>query len=222
MRPGEISLAHGGCLFLDEMLEFRRAVIEALRQPLEKGEVTICRARSRATFPARTLLVAAVNPCPCGYADDPRHRCQCRPQAVHRYRQRLSGPLLDRLDLHVTLPAVSWSALDGEALGEDSQTVRGRVVAARQQQRKRQRDGLVQPASNAQLSRVDLDRCAALSPSLRKQLQGALEALGLSARAYLKVRRIARTLADLDQTERIAPHHLSEALQCRLFDGARH
>ena len=221
VTPGEVSLAHCGCLFLDEMLEFKRSAIEALRQPLETGQVTICRARSRATFPARILLIAAVNPCPCGYANDPKRRCQCRPKAVLRYRQRLSGPLIDRIDLHVALPPVSWSALDGDERGEPSKTVRARVLAARAIQQQRVVANINRHATNAHLSRHELDRCAALSPNLREHLKRALETLGLSARAYLKVRRIARTIADLDNAETIGKAHLAEALQCRLFDNMR-
>jgi magnesium chelatase family protein len=214
-RPGEVSLAHHGVLFLDEMLEFSRHVLEVLRQPLEEGSVTIARAARTATFPARFVLVGAMNPCPCGFADDPRRECRCTPQQVARYRDRLSGPLRDRLDLTVEVPAVPPDVLGASAQGESSASVRARVVAARERQRARYgRDGL---RANAELTPALMAQYCATDASGRRVLDAAVTRLALSARAYDRVRKVARTIADLAGADRIEADHLAEALQFRMM-----
>ena len=217
VRPGEVSLAHNGCLFLDELLEFRRNVLESLRQPLEDGQITICRARVRATFPARPLVVAAVNPCPCGYSGEKSRRCTCSPDRVRQYRARLSGPLLDRIDLHITLPPVEVAHLQGHHRGEPSADVRSRTIAARAVQIERSRRD-VSATSNAALSPRDLERVAAPDAAGQTLLASAMERLGLSARAYGKVLRVARTIADLDGAVAVRSPHLAEAIHLRLLD----
>lgn len=217
-RPGEVSLAHQGVLFLDELAEFRRPVLEALRQPLEDGKVCIARVRARASFPARPLIVAAVNPCPCGYHGHPTRPCRCSEAQLQRYQSRLSGPLLDRLDVHVPVPPVELAALLGPANGESSATVRQRVLAARALQHARC-DELGWPRlTNATLSAAQLDRAATLDRATRRLLESAVARLGLSARAFLKVLRVARTIADIEGSERVELAHVSEALQGRLLD----
>jgi len=218
IRPGEISLAHQGVLFLDEILEFRRSALEALRQPLEDGEVSIARARSRATFPARPLVVAAANPCPCGYAGDPLRRCACTEERVHAYRARLSGPLLDRIDLHVSLPPVDVASLASGAVGERSESVRERVVRAKGIQEERFRRGETSASVNAELSSQDVDKIARPDAAGMRLIVGAVERLGLSARAYGKVLRVARTLADLEGADAVRAVHVAEAVQARIFD----
>jgi len=220
-RPGEVSLAHRGVLFLDELAEFRRSAIEALRQPLEDGLLTIARARMRATFPARPLLVAAVNPCPCGYAMDPSGRCQCGEHRIHAYRAKLSGPLLDRIDLHVNVPPVEVGSLRGQAKGESSELVRDRVQRAREAQRERQRSGAVSHGINALLTSSDLDRVAVPDAAGIKLLASAVDQLGLSARAYTKILRVARTIADLEGVDGIRTEHVAEAVQGRVLDRSR-
>jgi magnesium chelatase family protein len=219
-RPGEVSLAHLGVLFLDEIPEFRRSSLEALRQPLEDGRVTIARARSRATFPARPLLVAAANPCPCGYAGDPAGRCACSDERIRAYRARLSGPLLDRIDLHVALPPVDVSALAALSPGESSAAVRARVTSTRRVQAERWARRETTRDCNAALSSADLDRVARPDASGMRLLSTAVERLGLSARAYTKVLRVARTLADLEGKTAVTSVHVAEAVQARLFDRA--
>jgi len=217
VRPGEVSLAHRGCLFLDELLEFKAAVLEALRQPLEDGFVTISRARARATFPARPLLVGAINPCPCGYAGERQGRCTCPPERVRSYRARLSGPLLDRIDLHVALPPVDVVHLQSAARGEPSAPVRERVMAARAAQAERARRGGA-ALTNATLAPRDLERLAAPDAAGARVLAAAMDKLGLSARAYSKVLRVARTVADLDGSDAVRAPHVAEAVHARLFD----
>ncbi|MEJ2686379.1 MAG: YifB family Mg chelatase-like AAA ATPase, partial [Gammaproteobacteria bacterium] len=209
-RPGEISLAHHGVLFLDELPEFDRRVLEVLREPLESGRIVISRAARQAEFPARFQLVAAMNPCPCGYHGDADGRCRCTPDQIRRYRARISGPLLDRIDMQIEVPRPSWDQLQGPP-GESSAAVRGRVEAARRRQRPR---GTV----NAELQGEALTAHCGLSPADRHLLQQALERLGLSARAYHRILRVARTIADLDRSEHIATAHLTEAIQYRCLD----
>ncbi len=209
-RPGEVSLAHRGVLFLDELPEYDRRVLEVLREPLESGHIVISRAARQAEFPAAFQLVAAMNPCPCGYAGDPSGRCACTPEQVRRYRARVSGPLLDRIDLQIAVPRVPLVELGETAAGgESSAVVRGRVVAARDRQM--QRAG----KANAQLSNREVARDCALAASDRALLERALDKLGLSARAYHRVLRVARSIADLDGAERVATAHLTEAIQYR-------
>jgi magnesium chelatase family protein len=217
-RPGEVSLAHHGVLFLDELAEFRRGALEALRQPLEDGQVCIARARARAWFPARPLLVGAVNPCPCGHYGHPRLRCRCSESARERYRARLSGPLLDRIDIHVSIPPVDVTALVGSRSGEPSSLVRERVLAARQRQRERAQQLGLRASLNAALPAGDLERIVALGDESRRLIEGAVRRLGLSARAFNKVLRVARTLADLEGEEAVRAAHVGEAIQGRILD----
>jgi magnesium chelatase family protein len=215
-RPGEISLAHHGVLFLDELPEFDRRVLEVLREPMESGRIVISRAARQAEFPARFQLVAAMNPCPCGYAGDTNGRCRCTPDAIARYRGRISGPLLDRIDIISDVPRMPLSELDAKrgAHDEDSASVRTRVVAAR--------DIAMQRAGkpNAMLATREIERDCALGSAERTLLEHALEKLSLSARAYHRVLRVARTIADLAGDERIAREHLAEAVQYRRATAA--
>ncbi len=196
-RPGEVSLAHGGVLFLDELPEFRRNVLEVLRQPLEDGVVTLSRAALALTYPARFMLAAAMNPCPCGYSGDPRHGCRCAPLDIERYRSRVSGPLLDRIDIHLEVPPVAWRDLAPSAEGESSAAIRARVEAARAIQRHRFR-GHPGVHANAHMAARDVRRYCVLSPPVERLLRDAVLRLGLSARAYHRVLKIARTIADLE------------------------
>jgi len=217
-KPGEVSLAHHGVLFLDELAEFRRSALEALRQPLEDGLVTISRAQARATFPARPLVVGAMNPCPCGYQGDGTARCHCSFERTKFYRAKLSGPLLDRLDVHVVLPPVDVAALSSRERGESSACVRARVEQARQIQRARAQRGEVRSDSNAALAVSEVERVCALDEAGASLLARAMDRLSLSARAYGKVLRIARTIADLDGCDAIASAHVAEAIGARVLD----
>jgi magnesium chelatase family protein len=217
-RPGEVSLAHHGVLFLDELAEFRRCALEALRQPLEDGVVTISRAKAKATFPARSLLACAMNPCACGWLGDPSGRCTCSRERVRAYRSKVSGPLVDRIDVHVVLPSVEVSALQARRGGETSASVRARVERARSAQLDRAARGEVSATSNAALGPADLERVAVLCDAGAAMLRGAVERLGLSARAYGKVLRVARTIADLDASSAMKPAHVAEAIGLRVLD----
>jgi magnesium chelatase family protein len=217
-RPGEVSLAHNGVLFLDEFAEFRRTTLEVLRQPLEDGRVFIARARARAWFPARPLVVAAVNPCPCGYHGHPRRTCRCTEGLRLRYQARLSGPLLDRIDIHVAVPPVDVSALTSGTRGESSAAVRSRVAAARGVQHQRFSAGLVSAPLNSQLSTSELERVGDLDREGKRLLEAAVSQLGLSARAFVRIRRVARTIADLEGSAELSAPHVAEAIQGRLLD----
>ena len=213
-RPGEVSLAHRGVLFLDEMPEFDRRVLEALRQPIEEGRITVSRALRSVVFPARFVLVAAMNPCPCGYHGDPKRVCRCTPQQTIRYHNRLSGPLRDRLDLIVEVEAVPISQLTEGPPGEPSSAVRQRVLAARERQ-------LARPARarvNATLTGSELKKFAPLDPGCRRLLERSAERLHMSARAFHRVIRVSRTIADLAGVEAIALDHLAEAVQYRFVE----
>jgi magnesium chelatase family protein len=210
-RPGEVSLAHRGVLFLDELPEFRRHVLEALRQPLEDCEVVIARAGRSVTYPSDVMLVAAMNPCPCGHHGGGPRRCRCTAHELVTYRRRISGPLLDRIDLHVDVPAVS-PALLGEAGRETTATVRERIVRARAAQARRG------PGANARLRGGALRRFCAPDDAGRRVLHAAVERLGLSARAHDKVLRVARTVADLEGSEAVRAEHVAEAIQYRALD----
>jgi len=219
IRPGEVSLAHHGCLFMDELFELGRATIEALRQPLEDGVVTVSRARDRATFPARPIFVAAVNPCPCGHAGS--SRCVCALERIAAYRGRLSGPLLDRIDLQITLPPVDLADLaETRHVGETSSAVRARVEAARAMALARHPDPRRAAACNASLGARELAVVAALDAAGQRILRTSAEALGLSARAWHKVLRVARTIADLDGSDALRAPHVAEAVHYRLLDRA--
>ena len=215
-RPGEVSLAHHGVLFLDELPEFDRRVLEVLREPIESGQITISRAARQAEFPARFQLVAAMNPCPCGHAGDANGNCRCTPDQVARYRGRVSGPLLDRIDLKLEMPRVSHTEMRGCAAGETSVAVRARVSASRERQLARS------GKPNAWLNNRETERDCALGSSEQALLDRAVERLGLSARAYHRVLRVARSIADLAGSLNIEGIHLSEAIQMRRFDPARH
>lgn len=211
-RPGEVSLAHHGVLFLDELLEFPRHALEALRQPLEDGRVTIARASSVVAYPARFTLIAAMNPCPCGYAGDTTRVCRCAEHEIHRYRSRLSGPLLDRIDLHVTLAPVPLRTLGANNATEYSADVRARVEASRVRQRLRYAANGRAPCNGQASGRRLLPT---LETDARELLDTAAESLGLSARAYHRVVKVARTIADIAQTERVETSHVAEALRYR-------
>jgi magnesium chelatase family protein len=213
-RPGEISLAHHGVLFLDELPEFDRRVLEVLREPLESGQVTISRAARQARFPARFQLLAAMNPCPCGYLGDPAGRCHCSWEQVRRYRARISGPLLDRIDLHVEVAPVphEWLHLGDDIVTEGSAPVRERVLAARSRQRERAN------LLNCALDNTDIDRYCRPSTAARQLLDAAMQRLALSARAYHRVLRVARSIADLAGVQQIEDMHVAEAVQLRCLD----
>ena len=213
-RPGEVSLAHHGVLFLDEMLEFSRHVLEVLRQPLEEGRVVVARAARTAVFPARFMLVGAMNPCPCGFAGDLSRRCRCPPQTMARYRDRLSGPLRDRLDLTVEVPALPLDALSANAGGESSADVRARVIAARRRQAARYADDAI--FTNSELTSTLMARDCATDRDTQRVLRSAMARLSLSARGYDRVRKIGRTIADLAGAERVDADHIAEALQFRM------
>ncbi len=217
-RPGEVSLAHHGVLFLDELAEFRRSALEALRQPLEDGVVTISRAHAKASFPARFLLACALNPCPCGWLGDGSGRCACSVDRVRAYRAKMSGPLLDRIDVHVVLPPVEVAALAGPALGEKSAAVRARVEVARATQRERCARREVGATTNAALTPRDLERVAVLCAAGTRMLSSAMDRFALSARAYGKVLRVARTIADLEGVAAVRPAHVAEAIGLRVLD----
>jgi magnesium chelatase family protein len=211
-RPGEISLAHQGVLFLDELPEFDRRVLEVLREPLESGTITISRAARQAEFPARFQLIAAMNPCPCGYLGHPNGRCRCTGEQVARYRARLSGPLLDRIDMHVEVPPLPRGTLQQQQGMEESATVRERVSRCRAHQLARRHK------ANSRLDNRDLKQFCALHPREGQLLEQATEQLGLSARAHQRILRLARTIADLEGMEEIGVKHLSEAIGYRKLD----
>ena len=215
-RPGEISLAHNGVLFLDELPEFSRAAIEVLRQPMEDGRVTIARASSTLTYPCSMMVVAAMNPCPCGYYGHPTRRCTCSPTQVSRYLSRVSGPLLDRLDLHIDVQPVEFDQLTGKPQGEPSAVIRKRVEAARLRQQERFAGTGI--SSNATIPPAKLQQFCPMEEQAVALLRGAFERLNLSARAYDRIVKIARTIADLDGKEVLSAEHLAEAIQYRSLD----
>ncbi len=215
-RPGEVSMAHNGVLFLDELPEFRKNVLEVLRQPLEDGHVTISRAVVSITYPARFMLVAAMNPCPCGYLGDRKHECQCSPRLVAQYRSRISGPLLDRMDIQIEVPAVDYRDLSIDTVGESSAVVKERVERARAVQRERLGNDRIY--CNAQMKNRHITRFCKLDNTSLTLLERAMESMGLSARAYHRILKIARTIADLDAGDRITPTHIAEAIQYRSLE----
>jgi magnesium chelatase family protein len=210
-RPGEISLAHHGVLFLDELPEFDRKVLEVLREPLENGHIMISRAARHAEFPAQFQLIAAMNPCPCGYLGDPSGRCHCNIDHIERYRRKISGPLLDRIDIHVEVPRVPYAELEGPP-GETSAAVRKRVTKAQERQQIRCK------TLNSRLTNRQIEQCCTLKTADRQLLQQAMERLQLSARAYHRILKVSRTIADLDETAAVATRHLTEAINYRRLD----
>jgi magnesium chelatase family protein len=214
--PGEISMAHHGVLFLDELPEFNRRSLEVLRQPLESGSVTISRALTSTTFPASFVLVASMNPCPCGYLGDARRPCKCNPVLIERYIGRISGPLLDRIDLHIEVPSVPFQDLAGTADGTSSAVMRQQVARAREAQR--QRLGADSHRLNSRMTSRQLRKHCPLDEAGKTLLKQAMENLGLSARAHDRILRVARTIADLEGSPDIRPTHLSEAVSYRTLD----
>ncbi len=215
-KPGEVSLSHNGVLFLDELPEFKRNVLEVLRQPIEDGSVTISRAISSITYPASIMLVCAMNPCPCGYMGDSHHQCTCTPSQIHRYRQRVSGPLLDRIDIHVEVPAVAYKELSKDFCGESSEDIRVRVQNAKRSQVDRfKKDNIY---SNAKMRSKHIKKYCTLEPEAQGILETAMHKLGLSARAYTRILKVSRTIADLAESEQINAEHISEAIQYRTLD----
>lgn len=216
-KPGEVSLAHNGVLFLDELPEFNKNVLEVLRQPMEDEEVTISRALMALTFPARFMLVSAMNPCPCGYFGDPNHHCTCTPGMIQRYVSKISGPLLDRIDIHIEVPTLSYQELSEKSVGESSEVIRERVNNARKRQLERYKDrkGMF---CNAQLNSKDIRKYCIIDEPSEQLLQMAIQKFGFSARAYDRILKVSRTIADLEDSEDIKAEHISEAIQYRTLD----
>lgn len=215
-KPGEVSLSHNGVLFLDELPEFKRNVLEALRQPLEDGHVTISRAVTSLTYPASMMLVAAMNPCKCGFHGDPFHQCLCTPHQIQTYRSRVSGPLMDRIDIHVEVPAIKFNDIASDTVGEASSAIRERVTRARNIQQDRFADDGIH--ANAQMKPKHLRKYCRIDGSCQELMETAMNRLGLSARAYNRVLKVARTIADLEGIEEISSAHVSEAIQYRSLD----
>jgi len=218
-RPGEVSLAHNGVLFLDEIPEYKKHVLEVLRQPLEDLQVTISRAATTITYPSSFMLIAAMNPCPCGYFSDPKHECRCTYQQIHRYRSKISGPLLDRIDIHVEVPAVPYRDLKSNRPSASSSDIGARVARARDIQTKRFSRSKI--FCNAQMNSRHIKKHCAIEDASSKLLEAAIDKLGLSARAYNRILKIARTIADLEGEETISAEHISEAIQYRSLDRGR-
>ena len=217
-RPGEVSLAHNGLLFLDELPEFPRNVLEVMRQPLEDHNVTIARASMSLSFPARFMLAAAMNPCPCGYFNDKSRECMCTPPMIQRYVAKISGPLLDRIDIHIEVPAVQYKELRGGAAAEGSAQIRGRVMAARERQRQRFRKAGEKIYANAQMTTRQIRTHCELGADSERLLERAMQQQGLTARAHDRILKVARTIADLEGAEQLAVSHLAEAIQYRTLD----
>jgi len=215
-RPGEVSLAHNGVLFLDELPEYKKHVLEVLRQPLEDHRVTISRAASTLTYPSSFMLIAAMNPCPCGYLSDPKHACRCTHHQIHRYRSKISGPLLDRIDLHVEVPAVPYKDLMQDGQAESSRTIQRRVAAGRAVQSGRFKRAKIY--CNAQMSSRHIKTHCRIDPASRALLESAIDKFGLSARAFNRILKISRTIADLAAAGNIESSHVAEAIQYRTLD----
>ncbi len=219
-KPGEVSITHNGVLFLDEMPEFHRDSLESLRQPVEDGFVTIGRAKMTLSYPARFLLAASMNPCPCGFYSDPNHECRCTPNQIIKYRTKISGPLLDRIDIHIEVPALKYDELAQKEPGEPSETIRERVNKTRQIQLERFKDLKRKKRifCNGQMEAKEIKKFCEINEDCSKLLKNAIERLGLSARAYDRIIKVSRTIADLEGVENIKPSHISEAIQYRSLD----
>lgn len=217
-RPGEVSLAHNGLLFLDELPEFPRNVLEVMRQPLEDHTVTIARASMSLSFPARFMLAAAMNPCPCGYFNDKSRECLCTPPMIQRYVAKVSGPLLDRIDIHIEVPAVQYKELRGGAAAEGSAQIRARVMAARERQRERFKQHGEKIYANAQMTTRQIRAYCELGADAERLLERAMQQQGLTARAHDRILKVARTIADLEAAEQLTVAHLAEAIQYRTLD----
>ncbi|MBM4308871.1 MAG: YifB family Mg chelatase-like AAA ATPase [Deltaproteobacteria bacterium] len=215
-KPGEVSLSHNGVLFLDELPEFKKNVLEVMRQPLEEEKVTISRAATSLTYPARFMLVSAMNPCPCGYYSDPNNECTCTIPQIQRYRSKISGPLMDRIDIHVEVPAVKYRDLASRDSGEPSREIKKRVDQARKVQLERFKGMKIY--CNAQMTNRHIKKYCQIDEASQKLLEVAIDKFGLSARAYTRILKVARTIADLEGQEDILPSHLSEAIQYRTLD----
>jgi len=216
-RPGEVSYAHFGVLFLDELPEFKKNVLEVLRQPLEDGKVTVSRSKLSVEFPANFMLAAAMNPCPCGYYTDPAKECTCAPPQIQKYMARISGPLLDRIDIHIEVPAVKYKELSSEATGETSVSIRERVIKAREIQLQRFK-GLKNIFNNGDMGSKEIRQFCRLDSAGSELMKMAMTKLGFSARAYDRILKVSRTIADLENSENILPQHISEAIQYRSLD----
>ena len=215
-KPGEVSLSHNGVLFLDELPEFKRNVLEALRQPLEDGHVTISRAITSLTYPASMMLVAAMNPCKCGFHGDPFHQCLCTPHQIQTYRSKVSGPLMDRIDIHVEVPAIKFNEIASDSTAEPSTSIRDRVTRARGIQQERFKgDGI---HANAHMKSKHIRKYCKIDISCQGLMESAMNRLGLSARAYNRVLKVSRTIADIEGSAHIASEHISEAIQYRSLD----
>jgi magnesium chelatase family protein len=215
-KPGEVSLSHNGVLFLDEIPEFKRNVLEVLRQPLEDGKITISRAIGSLTYPAKFMLISAMNPCPCGYFTDPKRECRCTPLQIQRYRSKISGPLLDRIDIHIEVPSVKFKELSSDPSAESSKEVRKRVEKTRKIQKARfKKEGFF---SNAQMGLKEIRKYCSPKPEAKDLLKMAVTEIGLSARSYDRILKVSRTIADLEESDTIEAHHVSEAIQYRSLD----
>jgi magnesium chelatase family protein len=215
-KPGEVSLAHNGVLFLDELPEFRRNVLEVMRQPLEDGNITVSRALGSINYPANFMLVAAMNPCVCGFLTDPQKECTCTPLQIQRYRSKVSGPLLDRIDIQIEVPGLRYQELASKDAGESSEVIRARVNVARAIQQQRFQKTKIH--ANAQMGTREIKRYCSVNDDAEKLLETAINKLGLSARAYSRVLKVGRTIADLAGAESIHASHIAEAIQYRSLD----
>ncbi len=219
-KPGEVSLANNGVLFLDELPEFHRDVLESLRQPLEDGFVTIGRAKSTITYPARFMLIASMNPCPCGFFSDPYKECTCTIHMIKKYRAKISGPLLDRIDVHIDVPSIKYESLAKKEPAESSEKIRERVNKAREIQLERFKDIKKKKPiyCNSQMETKEIRKFCEIDTTSEGLLKNAIDRLGMSARAYDRILKVARTIADLEASINIKPAHISEAIQYRNFD----